>query len=143
MPRAKSDMEVQAALDALKQKSTEHDLKNLAKFGIAATNALGVSVSNIQKIAKQVGRNHALAEALWKTGCYEARMLTAYVDEPELVTAAQMDRWCKEFDNWGICDTLCFCLFDRTAHAWAKVHQWSSKDDEFVKRAAFALLASL
>jgi 3-methyladenine DNA glycosylase AlkD len=70
-------------------------------------------------------------------------MLTSFVDEPERVTAAQMDRWCREFDNWGICDTLCFKLFDQTAHAWAKVAQWGDKRDEFVKRAAFALLASL
>ena len=70
-------------------------------------------------------------------------MLTAFVDEPARVTPAQMDRRCGDFDNWGICDTLCFCLFDRTPHAWAKVEQWSGQSDEFVKRAAFALLASL
>ena len=69
--------------------------------------------------------------------------LTAFVDEPARVTPAQMDRWCRDFDNWGICDTLCFKLFDRTPHAWAKVAQWSDKRDAFVKRAAFALLSSL
>jgi 3-methyladenine DNA glycosylase AlkD len=70
-------------------------------------------------------------------------MLTSFVDEPARVTPEQMDRWCRDFDNWGICDTLCFHLFDRTPHAWAKVAQWSGESDEFVKRAAFALLASL
>ena len=100
-------------------------------------------MANIQVLAKQLGRSHELAAALWDTGWYEARMLTSFVDEPERVTSAQMDRWCRDFDNWGICDTLCFCLFDRTPHAWAKVAQWSDKRDEFVKRAAFALLASL
>ena len=70
-------------------------------------------------------------------------MLTAFVDEPARVTPAQMDRWCRDFDNWAICDTLCFHLFDRTPHAWAKVEQWSRRREEFVKRAAFALLASL
>src|SRR6185503_11955719 len=71
------------------------------------------------------------------------RMLTAFVEEPERVTPAQMDRWCRDFDNWGLCDTLCFHLFDRTPHAWAKVAQWSGRRQEFVRRAAFALLASL
>ncbi len=70
-------------------------------------------------------------------------MLTSFVDEPALVTAAQMDRWCRDFDNWGICDTLCFNLFDRTPHAWSRVAAWSGKRAEFVKRAAFALLWSL
>jgi 3-methyladenine DNA glycosylase AlkD len=54
-----------------------------------------------------------------------------------------MDRWCRDFDNWAIPDTLCFYLFDKTPHAWGKVEQWSRKRDEYQKRAAFALLASL
>jgi 3-methyladenine DNA glycosylase AlkD len=70
-------------------------------------------------------------------------MLTSFVDEPSRVTPAQMDRWCRDFDNWAICDTLCFHLFDRTPYAWAKVAQWSGKRGEFVTRAAFALTASL
>jgi len=135
--------DVQAALSWLEQKSTQRDRENLARFGITASKAFGVSMANIQMLAKRLGRNHELAIALWDTGWYEARMLTSFVDEPARVTPAQMDRWCRDFDNWGICDTVCFCLFDRTPHAWAKVAQWSDKRDEFVKRAAFALLASL
>jgi len=135
--------EVQAALTWLEQKSTQRDRENLARFGITASKAFGVSMANIQVLAKRLGRNHELAAALWDTGWYEARMLTSFVDEPARVTAAQMDRWCRDFDNWGICDTVCFHLFDKTPHAWAKVAQWSDKRDEFVKRAAFALLASL
>jgi 3-methyladenine DNA glycosylase AlkD len=135
--------EVQAALASLEELGTKRDRDNLSRFGITASKAFGVSMANIQTLAKRLGRNHELAAALWDTGWYEARMLTAFVDEPARVTAAQMDRWCRDFDNWGICDTLCFKLFDRTPHAWAKVAQWSGKPDEFVRRAAFALLASL
>ena len=135
--------EVQAALSWLKQKSTARDRGNLARFGITANKAFGVSMANIQALAKRLGRSHELAAALWDTGWYEARLLTSFVDEPARVTPAQMDRWCRDFDNWGICDTVCFHLFDRTPHAWAKVAQWSDKREEFVKRAAFALLASL
>ena len=135
--------EAQTALSWLEQKSTRRDRENLVRFGITADKAFGVSMANIQVLAKQLGRSHELAAALWDTGWYEARMLTSFVDEPERVTSAQMDRWCRDFDNWGICDTLCFCLFDRTPHAWRKVTEWSDKRDEFVKRAAFALLASL
>jgi len=135
--------QVQVALESLERMSTQRDRDKLARFGIDATNPLGVSMSNIQLLAKRLGRSHELAAALWDTNVYEARMLTSFVDEPERVTAAQMDRWCRDFDNWGICDTLCFKLFDQTPHAWAKVAQWGDKRDEFVKRAAFALLASL
>ena len=141
--QAEVEDEVQAALESLEKMSTKHDRDNLPRFGITARKAFGVSMANIQKLAKRLGANHELAAALWDTGWYEARMLTAFVDQPTRVTAAQMDRWCRDFDNWGICDTLCFKLFDRTPHAWAKVAQWSGRPDEFVKRAAFALLASL
>ncbi|QOY91895.1 DNA alkylation repair protein [Paludibaculum fermentans] len=127
----------------LEEASTPRDRENLVRFGINAKEALGVSMANIQSIAKRLGRSHELAAALWATGVYEARMLTAFVDDPTEVTPAQMDRWCRDFDNWGICDTLCFCLFDRTPHAWAKVAQWGARDEEFIKRAGFALLASL
>jgi len=135
--------EVQAALSWLRQKSTQRDRKNFARFGITANKAFGVSMANLQVLAKRLGRNHELAAALWDTGWYEARMLTSFVDDPARVTPAQMDRWCRDFDNWGICDTVCFHLFDRTPHAFRKVEQWSGRQSEFVKRAAFALLASL
>lgn len=134
---------VRNVLSALERLATPRDLANLARFGIAATNPLGVSMAHIQKVAKGIGRDHALAAELWKTNVYEARLLAAYVDDPALVTVTQMNAWCREFDNWGVCDTLCFSLFDRTPHAWSRVHAWAPKRAEFVRRAAFALLASL
>jgi 3-methyladenine DNA glycosylase AlkD len=135
--------EVQSALTWLKSHGTKRTREGMARYGIPSDNAFGVSVADIRALAKRLGRNHELAAALWVTGWYEARMLTSFVDEPARVTPAQMDRWCRDFDSWAICDTLCFHLFDRTPHAWAKVAQWSDERDEFVKRAAFALLASL
>ena len=114
-----------------------------SRYAIHTTQAFGVRVGTIQQLAKQLGRNQELAEALWKTGWYEARMLTAWVAEPDRITPAQMDRWARDFDNWAIVDTLCFHLFDRTPHAWRKIEQWSSHREEFVKRAGFALLASV
>jgi 3-methyladenine DNA glycosylase AlkD len=147
MPAKKSDRaaedDVELVLAWLKRHSTKHSLEGMARYAIPSDNALGVSVTDIRKLAKRIGRNHDLAADLWKTGCYEARMLTSFIDDPSLVTAAQMDRWCRDFDNWAVCDTLCFHLFDRTPHAWAKVAQWSGKQEEFIKRAAFALLWSL
>lgn len=144
-PRTQASLQprVDDALALLRAAHTPRDMDNLARFGITASNPIGVSMANIQKVARRIGRDHALAQALWDTGIYEARLLTAYVDDPAQVTPAQMDRWCRDFDNWGMCDTLCFALFDRTPHAWSRVAQWSTKRAEFVKRAAFALLASL
>jgi 3-methyladenine DNA glycosylase AlkD len=132
-----------AALAWLERKGRRATRDGYARYGIVAPRAFGVAMRDVQALAKELGRSHELALALWASGWYEARLLCSYVDEPAAVTPAQMDRWCRDFDNWGICDTVCFCLFDRTPHAWAKVEEWSRSDEEFVKRAAFALLASL
>ena len=131
------------AIAWLKRNGTKAHRDGLARFAIPTDHALGVTMGKIQALAKQLGRDHALAQALWQSEWLEARMLAAYVDDPAAVTAAQMDQWCRGFDNWAVCDTVCFALFDRTPHAWRKVTQWAGRRDEFVKRAAFALLWGL
>ena len=115
----------------------------MARYAIPSDHAIGVAMRDIKALGKTIGRHHDLAAALWKTGVYEARMLASFVDDPAQVTAAQMDRWCRDFDNWALCDALSFNLFDRTPHAWAKVTLWSTRRREFEKRTAFALLWSL
>lgn len=140
---ANAPAETQAALAWLKARGSKKGRDGMARYAIPADHAFGVSVGTIQVLAKRLGKSHELAAGLWKSGWYEARMLAAYVEEPARVTSSQMDRWCRDFDNWGICDTLCFVLFDRTPHAWAKVKDWSNRDEEYVKRAAFALLWGL
>ena len=142
-PKAALAKDLASALASLERAGSRATRDGHARFGIVAPKAFGVPMGAIQRIAKGLGRDHDLAAALWETGWYEARLLCAYVDDPALVTPAQMDRWCRDFDNWGVCDTVCFVLFDRTPHAFAKVRQWSRRKPEFEKRAAFALLASV
>jgi 3-methyladenine DNA glycosylase AlkD len=127
----------------LEKKANKKTKDGMARYGIPSDKAFGIPVGVLKQMAKSLGHSHTLAAALWKTGHYEARMLATFVDEADLVTPEQMDRWCKDFDNWAICDTACFALFDRTPHAFKKVPVWAKSKEEFVKRAAFALLASL
>ena len=115
----------------------------MSRYGLPSANAFGVTVAQIKTLARRLGRNHQLAATLWDSGWYEARMVASFIDVPASVTSAQMERWCQDFDNWGICDTVCFHLFDRTPHAWAKVAEWHDRPEEFVKRRAFALLWGL
>jgi 3-methyladenine DNA glycosylase AlkD len=138
-----ADPRVAGALAWLKKHSSKAVRDGMLRYAIPNEHALGVRMGDIQKLARQLGSDHALALALWKTGVYEARMLTAYVDEPERVTPAQMDAQARDFDNWAICDTLCFALWVRTPLAFAKIRKWAGHRDELVKRAAFALLASV
>ena len=134
---------VGSILDWLEKHSSAATREGMARYGIPSDNASGVSVADLRLLAKQIGRNHQLAHALRETGTYEARMLTPFIDEPARVTPAQMDRWARDFDSWAICDALCFHLFDKTPHAWSKIAKWCDARAEFVRRAAFALLASV
>jgi 3-methyladenine DNA glycosylase AlkD len=140
---ARTAYDVGTVMQLLERAATKKTRDGMARFGISSHHAYGVAMKDIQAIARRVGRDHALALELWDTEVYEARMLTAFVDEPERVTATQMDRWCRDFDNWAICDTLCFKLWDQLPHAWKKVEQWTKATGEFQKRAGFVLLACL
>jgi 3-methyladenine DNA glycosylase AlkD len=141
--RASVGAEVREILAWLERRGTKGNREGLARYGIVAKRVFGVSVGALRDRAKRIGRNHELALALWDTGWHEARMLAACVDDPARVTPAQMDRWARDFDNWAVCDHVCFHLFDRTPHAFGKIAQWAGRREEFVKRAAFALLASV
>jgi 3-methyladenine DNA glycosylase AlkD len=141
--RAPLDERVESALAALKRKATKATRDGMARYAIPSDNAYGVAMKDIKAIGATLGRDQALAAALWATGVYEARMLASFVGEPERLTPAAMERWCRDFDNWAFCDALSFNLFDRSPHAWDKVVEWSRRDKEFEKRTAFALLWSL
>ena len=137
------EAKVRETLGWLERIGTRKNRDGMARYGIVAKKALGVSVAALRDRAKRLGKDHDLALALWETGWYEARMLAAFVDEPSRVTPAQMDRWARDFDNWAVCDHACFHLFDRTPHAFSRIHKWATRKEEFVKRGAFALLASV
>jgi 3-methyladenine DNA glycosylase AlkD len=135
--------QVAFALTWLQRHRTRATLEGMARYAIPSDHAYGVAMKDIKALRTLLGRNQPLAVALWETGVYEARMLASFVGDPERLTAARMERWCRDFDNWAICDAMSFNLFDRTPHAWTKVAQWSGRRAEFEKRAAFALLWSL
>ena len=127
----------------LERKGTRLNIEGMARYGFYSDRAFGVSMGTMQPLVKQLGTHHALATALWKSAWHEARILAALVDDPRHVTRRQMNAWAADFDNWAICDTACLRLFGRTPFAWDKARQWSTSPREFVKRAAFALMASL
>lgn len=114
----------------------------LRRDGIGS-DAFGVGLPALRALAKRIGRDHALALALWKTAIREARILASLVDEPDRVTAAQMDAWAGTFDSWEVCDQCCQNLFHRTPFALAKVEEWTQRPEELVKRAGFVLVAVL
>jgi len=128
-------------LKKLKAKARPNQLEGMARFGISSERRLGVKVPDMRKIAKDVGKDHALALELWKTGIPDAQIVAALVGEPEKMTDAQMEDWVKDFNSWDVCDQVCMNLFDKSPLAVKKIHEWSGREEEFVKRAAYALIA--
>jgi len=130
-------------LDKLRSKAKPDQLAGMAKFGMAIERRLGVSVPDMRKLAKETGKDHQLALELWKTGIAEARMVAAMVDDPDKLTEEQMEDWVKDFNSWDVCDQVCMNLFEKNQLAWKKIIDWSARDEEFVKRTAFSLIACL
>ena len=134
---------VTSLLKRLRSLADPEAVSGMARYGIVSNVVLGISVADLRPLAKEIGKDHWLAQLLWKTGILEARFLALFIDEPEQVTEAQLERWVMSFDNWAICDGCCLHLFDRTRFAWKKAAEWSHRKEEFVRRAGFALMAVL
>ncbi len=118
-------------------------VEGMVKFGIRPTHALGISIPALRKIAREIGKSHALALELWVSGIHEARILASMIAEPHLVSSQQMEAWVNEFDSWDVCDQVCGNLFDRTPHAYQKAIEWCHREQEFVRRAGFVMMAEL
>jgi 3-methyladenine DNA glycosylase AlkD len=142
-PKEIIEAQVQSSLAWLQERSSDAVRNGMARYAIPSDHAYGVPMKDIKSLGKHLGTNHELALALWATGVYEARMLASFVGDASRMTPAQMDRWCRDCDNWAFCDAVSFNLFDRSRHAWDKVEEWSTRRAEFEKRTAFALLWSL
>lgn len=118
-------------------------VEGMARFGITTRKVFGVSTPDLRKMAREIGKNHDLAQELWSVDVLETRGLAFLIDDPSEVTEKQMEQWVREFDNWAVCDGCCANLFDKTVFAWKKAVEWSQRKREFEKRAAFTLMAAL
>ncbi len=143
LPKADKLIDVQSILKKLKFLSNPKNIEGMARFGINTENALGVPIPFLRGLAKKIGKNHKLAQDLWNSGIHEARILASMIADFKLVTEKQMEKWVRGFDSWDVCDQVCMNLFDKTPSAVKKAKSWTKSSQEFVKRAGFALMASL
>ncbi|MCJ7669836.1 MAG: DNA alkylation repair protein [Dehalococcoidia bacterium] len=134
---------VKDVLDKLQSKAQPEQLKGMAKYGMTVEQRLGVSVPDMRKLAKEIGRDHKLALDLWRTGIAEARIMAGMVGDPAKLTEEQMEEWVKDINSWDVCDQVCMNLFEKNQLAWKKIIDWSEREEEFVKRTAFSLIACL
>ena len=134
---------VKEVLRRLEAKARPDQLEGMARFGMVTEGRLGVSIPDMREMSKELGKDHKLAAQLWETGIPEARILAAMVDESDKLSEAQMENWVKGINSWDVCDQVCQNLFEKSPLAWKKVMDWSEREEEFTKRAAYALLACL
>jgi 3-methyladenine DNA glycosylase AlkD len=130
-------------LAKLVAKGSRRNVQGMTKFGMSSAGRLGVPVPDMRRLARETGRDHRLARALWKTGVPEARIVAAMVGEPDKVTEDEMDRWVRDIDSWDVCDQVCMNLFEKTPFARARIRAWATREEEFVRRTAYSLLACL
>jgi 3-methyladenine DNA glycosylase AlkD len=136
-------MNLDEVLKKLRKMGNQESRKGMDRYGINTKNALGISIYKLRPFSKEIGRDHSLALKLWKTKIHEARLLAAFIDEPEKVTEKQMESWVEDFNSWDIVDLTVSDLFDKTPFAWKKAVEWTSRNGEFVKRAGFVFMAAL
>lgn len=138
----------------LRSRRDQKNIDKMARFGINSKNILGLSAPYLMDFARRIKKDakkeknnslhlHELALDLWSSGVHEARILAVLVDKKEFVDEDQMEKWVLDFDSWGICDKACGDLFDKTEFAYKKAVEWGRRDEEFVKRAGFVLMATL
>jgi 3-methyladenine DNA glycosylase AlkD len=133
---------VDEVLDRLDALANPDNVAGVARFSINPQNTLGISIYDLRRVAKTIGRDHRLALELWQKGIHEARILASYIADPAQMTGATLEEWVTDFDSWDVCDQVC-ALFAETSFAYSKVFEWSLRPEEFVKRAAFAIIAEL
>lgn len=139
----KTDQDVRELIDHLRSLGSERNRAGMARFGITVTQAFGVSIPPLRALARRLGRDHLLAAGLWNSGWHEARLLAVYCEEIARVDRTQMEAWAADFNSWDLTDQTCSNLFIQTPFAMEKVHAWAAREEEFVRRAAFAMLAAL
>jgi 3-methyladenine DNA glycosylase AlkD len=136
-------MKSEEIIDLLKMHANPKNVEGMARFGISTKNALGVNMPLLKSIAKEIGKDHELALDQWETEIHEARIVAPMIDIPKMVSEAQMEKWVHDFDSWDVCDQVCNKLFDRVPIAYKKGYEWCDREEEFVKRAGFVLIATL
>ncbi len=136
-------MQTEQVIELLKSQANPEQLAGMARFAIRTDQRLGLSIYDLRRIAKDIQPDHQLALGLWQSGIPDARILASMIDVPEQATDDQLEDWVRDFDSWDVCDQVCDNLFQHTRFAWDKVREWSTRDEEFVKRAAYALLSCL
>jgi 3-methyladenine DNA glycosylase AlkD len=134
---------VKDIVEKLKTKANPDNLEGMARYGMDTTNRLGNSIPFLRKLAKEIGKDHKLALELWEKGIDETKILASMIAEENKLTEEQAEKWVADFNSWDVCDQVCMNLFEKMPFVQKKIKEWSEREEEFVKRTAFSLIACI
>jgi len=134
---------VKSILSWLGSQRNEDIIEGKKRFGIETSTSFGVKMPVLRAKAKEIKKNMEFSRELWQTGFHEARMIASFVAEPKKITENDMDEWVKDFNSWDICDVTCFGVFCKTNLYDKKIEEYASNEAEYIRRAAFAMIAGM
>jgi 3-methyladenine DNA glycosylase AlkD len=112
------------------------------KFGIVTQNSLGTAHADLNPLGAKIGKNSELGIRLFDSGIYEAKILCSKIFKPKDLDDELAEEWLKSFDNWEICDSFCMGIVAKSPLALNKIKEWTKRESEFEKRAAFGTMAA-
>ncbi|MCP4760345.1 MAG: DNA alkylation repair protein [archaeon] len=136
-------MDVEEVFEKLKAIPDPYPEKLRDRAKMITNKQFGTRIPDLRKLAKEIGKDTELAKKLWKTGYREGKILAGHIEELKYVDEKLMDEWVLGFDSWEVCDAVINALFHKTEFAYKKAVDWSNREEEFVKRAGFVMIATL
>ena len=138
-----NNISLNCIIKKLKKKANANNLSGMARYGMDISNRLGVSIPNLRELAKEIGKDNKLALELWEKGMDETKILSSMIAEENKFTEEEAEKWVADFNSWDVCDQVCMNLFKKLPFAEKKIKEWAKREEEFVKRAAFSLIACI
>ncbi len=133
-------MTLQETLQKLESLGSEQIRKTYQRHG-AGDLQFGVSFENLNKLAKAIKRDHALALELWDTGNADARSLATLVADPSVMTAKDLDTWVKSLSYHVHADLVARHVAAKSPHARALMLKWLKSKEDFTSQVGWDVLA--
>jgi len=132
-------MTAKEILKTLESLGTEQNRKIYSRHG--ATKTFGVSFANLEKIRKQIKRDHSIAAELWSSGNFDACNLATLIADPAQMTNKDLDEWAKGMNGYCVADLYARNIVSKTEFAKQKIETWTKSKDELIGEAGYQVLA--
>ncbi len=137
-------MTLSEVLALLETERDERGMNNWKKLGssTAGMRSFGIGLTRLRKLAKQIGRNRELAQALWKTDVYEARVIALLIDDPARITRDQAEQQVGELAGGMLAHVFASCdaTLAKTSFVVELADKWVRSEDPVRRDCGYGLL---